>query len=861
MQSGLQGLPPEMSEFVTFDLNGWLDHMVGTDGKARSLGFRSCLFKPRGRDAWLFGAQALAAARDSRTDEPLIDVMDALALAAGYGQCPPEERKTLPSALWPFVADAVRADAVRTARGPVHLSVVIPDGRCLGTPKVRQDTGKTALETLYDEFIEARPSALGRSRIEFIWRSVAALKAAMDQGKLGSKPGAVLVISVSRKISWTVLELCPWPRGSGTEEALHILRRPAMDDCKESESWTARRVKVVREALAAQGAEDLEAIHRWTRYIEILATGMSQERLRGEFHIDSEAIEHRSWPLSEGIWMVAPAASPIRWAKALLPRALEKRIEGFRNGNEGVPLAIVLETPVGVEMTRELEALLRESATGVPIYRTTGMETVQAAESLARALGPDHKVPAWLDRVPGIDLEVRRRQTSAAEKMFDKGWLAVVSGNEAVPAGRRYQTQPDESRRVKLVPGIEYVHLHLRRGGDQEGWDERYYYYSDRGVGHAIRPSDHERIVEPLATVRPLSGEARIEVVEHFPDGRSEALAASRTSMRWSEMREEPPDELKSIPYLYIFPSSLEGWKDLRPLLQQVIEHGAGQIPVGLKDVLYKCTQREWQTRQFPLGSDGRPPHPSDSTQHRDDRRLLERATEALHSELEFSISHQRKSGKPKAVNRLHLPLTWLFTGCPEKTVEILLDAIQKPKEQKGKALLMDNEYSAWSIYSGVGRSVKSEDMLITIFDDLVGIWEHEGGKRQDKFLLAAVTHPMARRVEVRRVLNKSRERFERVKRFLDQQLENLLKGIHDKRPKIQKSLELRYITMGYRGLCQIRYSNPDWFPVDGEDTREISEKLHRASEIGRDFERELIDLSAPYLIGEGVDPTMPDGF
>ena len=66
---------------------------------------------------------------------------------------------------------------------------------------------------------------------------------------------------------------------------------------------------------------------------------------------------------------------------------------------------------------------------------------------------------------------------------------------------------------------------------------------------------------------------------------------------------------------------------------------------------------------------------------------------------------------------------------------------------------------------------------------------------------------------------------------------------------------------MGYRGLCQIRYGNRDWFPVDGKNAKDASNKLHEARNIRGVFERSLVDVTAPYLIGKGVDPTMPGGF
>ena len=844
-----------MSRFVTVDLNGWLDHLVDENGEARTLGFRSCLF--RHGNAWLFGAQALAAARDVKTDQPLVDATDALDWAAGHGTCPIEERGDLPAAVWQLVADATRRSS-----GPAHLALVIPDDRYLGTMKVREDTGRTALEALHETFERSRPRSLARSRVELVWRSVAALKAVVDQGRLGNEPGAILVISVNRRVFWTILDLRPWPWSDQDDGSLCIARSTEMQAREESEAWTARRMETVRSVLAAQGNGNLEEIHRWTRLVEILATGMGPESL-AKFGIDSNAIEHRSWPIPNDGWGVWTDTPSIKLAAGPLPTALTSTIERFRNGRRGVPLAVVVESPVGVEMTAAFEGMVRRLAAGIPIYRATGAETARAAAHLADVLGRDPEAPAWLDEVPGIELEVRKRAKDGSP-VSETEWMTVVPGKEAIPAGETYHTRPNPARRVTLAPGIEHIHLHLRRGRD-EAWDER---YSGLESGNTIRPSDHVRIVEPLARVRPLSGEARIEVVEHLPSGRVEALAGSRASIKWSEMSDKPPHALRSIPELYIFEPSQKAWIDLKRLLNRVVSDDDPSTGVSprLKDALYKCTQIQWKQRIFPLGSDGAPTRTSDPQQHRDSRRLLATSTEVLLSDLEQTI---RCSGRPTVweANRLHLPLTWLFTGCPERTVEILLDAIENPEGSAGCTLHMANEFSAWSIYSGVGRTARSEETLRTIFDTLIGAWENNGGQRQDKFLLAAVTHPMARRVAVRRVLNESRERFERVKRFLGRHLENLLEGIHDPRPRsngrngTDSSLELRYVTMGYRGLCQVRYANRDWFDVDGEYARESSTKLLQARSIGRSFERNLAERTAPYLIGKGVDPSMPGGF
>ncbi|MCY3820137.1 MAG: hypothetical protein OXH52_12365 [Gammaproteobacteria bacterium] len=834
-----------MERFVTLDLNGWLDHLVvGGESdptpEARALGFRSCLF--RLKDTWLFGSQALAAARDVRSEAPLPDAIDALALAAGHGNASDEEREALPRALWQLVKDfAVRSN------DPAHLAVIVPDGRSLGCLGVDK-SGRTRLESLHDRLRQQRPADLSQSRLELIWRSVAALRAAMDRSSehFADKSGSVLVISINRRTFWTVLDLRAWSSGRGQRrpESVHIVRRPVMDDCDPDEAWTRQRLDVVRSALKEELSGDFDALNKWTRSAEMLATGMSPQSL-ARLGVEADALEHWSWPTPGGGWGCCNNRPAIERFPAALPSRLKSRLKQFVDSPD--PLAIVIESPASVEMTSAFERLVRECAVSLPIIRVTGHSTAEAAVRLAYALGRDSDVPAWLDAVPAIELETRNED--GAE------WRPIIARDQAIPAGQTYHTPPDARRKVTLAPGIEHIHLHLRRG-DEGNWNKRYTEY-------AIPPSDHQRFVEPRARVRPLSGEARVEMVEHRPDGAVELLAASRSSVRWSEMNTNRPPALGSIPELYVFRASEQGWQALEPLLQQVASAGVGSVERKLKNTIYKTIRSQWKDQVFPLGSDGLPPAVSDPNVNYQRGKLLTDATSVLQTELEQAVNDVAAL-KPGIANRLHMPLTWLFTGCPERTVRVLSRALLEPHGAGGRTLHVDNDYSAWSIYSGIGRAVRSDDDLRTIFDKLIGNWETAGGQRQDKFLLAAVTHPLARRVSARRVLAESEERFDRVRRFLDRQLRNLLGGYSDRRPDggSNRSLELRYITMGYRGLCQLRYgAYPDWFPADGEEARAVYDQLREASKFGGNFERELVDLTAPYLIGEGEDPTMPGGF
>ena len=835
-----------MSKFLAVDLNGWLDHVVHVSGETASLGFRSCLY--RHDNTWLLGAQALAAARFLRTNAPLIDAADALAWAAGQGTCRSVERTALPAALWQFTG----LHAPRSY-DPPHLALLVPDDPFLGCPKVDRNTGKTNLETLHDAFEQSRPASMNRNRVEFIWRSVAALRAAMDQEQFEPYTGSVLVISINRRTNWTVLKLRPWKNAPYC-----IVRAAARDDCEQGECWVGQRMESVRRLLTSREPDQLDPLCRWTRLVEILATDRDTESL-DDLGIDTHAIDHCTWPAPDGSWEVCSEALSLEFPIPTLPQALASRIERFTKGEEGPPVAIVLENPAATDTPSGFEKAVHKVAGGIPICRIAGAATALAGARLAEELGRDRDAPAWLDEVPGIEIAVRTPLENDGDQTAIE-WMTVVPGSEAVPAGETYHSHCCKTRRVALSPGIEHIHLHLRRG--QPGaWDER---YSGASTGHTILPSDHIRTVEPLARVRPLSGNPRIEIMEHLPSGKSETLGGSGASVKWEEMSDTPPESLRSIPELYVFRSSTTGWTQLKPLLRQLVYIASqnDSVDVKLKDQLYKCLTRQWKGQTFPLGSDGEPPRSGFPNQDRVDRRLLKDANAILVSELK-QLVEDGTTLKARQVNRFHLPLTWCFTGCPESVVEILLKSLRDPTGKVGQTLHMGNDFSAWSIYQGVGRSAKTEDSLRTIFDELLLEWEGGGAEQQDKFLLSSVSHPMARRVAVRHVLNECRRRFERVKKFLVRQLTNLLYGNYDLRPsnKPNPSLELRYVTMGFRGLCQVRYVNLDWFdPKDGE-TIEIHNMLCQASKLGRRFEQNLISKTAPYLLGEGIDPTMPGGF
>ncbi|MCY4541313.1 MAG: hypothetical protein OXB95_02795, partial [Rhodobacteraceae bacterium] len=749
-----------------------------------------------------------------------------------------------------------------------------------GTPTVRPGTGKTSLETLHETFVRARPIKLRGCRFELVWRSVATLKAAMGKDGLGEAAGAVLVINVDQSVCWNVLELRPWPPNGHAGNPLCIVRRPEMQECEEGESWAARRIDGVRKELEKQRVldithgerirdlsdlcrlravdqGDIEAICRWTRLAELLATDMPANSLE-RLGIHPKGPENQCWPTrpanstTSGNWQKIWGCPSAPKVEGFLPHALENSIRMFRDGNDVKPLGIVIENPVGEKMTAGFAELVRQTAGPLHVWSVTCAATALAADTLAGQLGRKRNPPAWLDHVPCIEMRVRDPECDT-----EAIWNQVIKADEAIPAGKIYISELNMERRVSLAPGIEHIHLHLRRGRDGN-WDER---YSGRNTGHTIQPSDHEMVIEPRAKVRPLSGEAQIEFAEHLPNGATRTLEASRTAIKWSEMAGTKPKELSSIPELYIFKASTVGWNELKPLLKRVVDAGEGKTGHTLRDELYMCTKQQWQGNLFPLGSDGRPPRADDRRQHEFDRKLLAEATARLSDDLKrFVNCDSPHQWTDMEVNRLHLPLTWLFTGCPEDVVGVLLKAMVNPEGRIGQRLRINLWPSKWSIYQGVGRAVQDEAALRTLFDLLICRWEQSQGQQLDKCLLAAVSHPMARRVVVRNLLKEDRERFERVRRFFDSHLEVLFENAQGN--QTISRLDLRYIAMGYRGLCQIRYSNPDWFPVDNCHAEMTHDRLCRVSEkVTGAFVRDLVAKTAPYIIGKGKNPAVPGGF
>ena len=827
-----------MTKFITVDINGWFDSVVDIDGNVKSLGFRSCLFKHKdgNHSKWLFGAQALASARYYRKDCSLIDACDALNATSGQLRNSDIEF-SLPRALWQLVEDATR----RT-RTTVNLGLIIPDSKFLGTPEVKEATGKTPLEQLYEAFEHARPPNLASSRIEFIWRSVAALQAVIDQGNLHDFPDRVLVISVIRNTYWTMLEFRPW-RGKKL-----IDRKPVMDNSSKEEALTHLRTETVKGALNQTEEHDIQNLSQWTRLLEILASGLSQKSL-AKLGIDSNVLEHRCWPTFDSNWARTNSIPSLVWPEFPLPDSLRDEILRIKNESVNGKIPIVIESPTGFQMTHELEKSIKCISGKTNFNYVPNSGVLLAADHLVKILGKDSSQPAWLDHVPSVEIEIRGRENN---KSNDTEWKTIVSEDTVIPAGEMYHSMQNRERRITLAPGTEFIHLHLRRGFEGK-WDDRY-------TAHPIQPSDHNRVVEPLVRVRPLSGEARIEIVEHRLDETLAAVAAERPSIKWSDMTTNRPPALKSIPELYIFKASEEGWKNLKELLKKVVESTEFKERNSLRYKLDKSLKMQWKEKVFPLGSDGQPPRPLNAKGFQEEQELLARASNILLADLQDFINSKTtlKSGR----NRLHMALTWLFTGCPCQTVNYLLDAVVNPNGNAGTRLQIGEKFSAWAIYSGIGRAAQNEDTFRTIYDTLIMRWEDNGGESQDKYLLAAVTHPMARRVGVRTVLNESKERFDRVKGFLSKQLVNILEGTSDRRPKVrQPSLELRYVTMGFRGLCQIRYENPNWFAEDDEETRRIYETLMIAKKFGTNFEKDLVEKTAPYLIGKGEDPTMPEGY
>ena len=687
----------DKSNFITFDLNGWFDHVFCPEDKlAHPLGFRSCLYSYDNK--WLLGAKALSTARQLDKTDRLIDVCDAIE----YTSLPSdnENSKALPKSLWQIVKDVPEI-----GQSEVNLALIVPDGEFFG--RLPEPGKKANLEYFYERLVNERPRDLRRSKLEIIWRSVAVLKAAQKKYHEKKHPfnqhGNVLVVSINRKVYWARLKLRDWitKQEKASDGKVFIERKLNRSfNCKEGESWFQNRLEDVKKAVSERNSCEISSIEDQTRFLEIHASGITEE-LQKKYRLDHRDLEHQTLITQDNKWGAISTPESIHWSNYQLPIKLINEIEEF--SKDPSSLGIVIENPIGRKSTTGFEMLLRGVSGKLDVFGIYAHETVKAAHTLAQELGRDPKSPAWLDEVPAIEIKVRNSTRGEQNDSQGFDWVPIIPKGEAVPAGEFYSTKPEDQPPISLAPGIEHVHLHFKRWQDER--------YSGKDTGHYIKPSDHKRIVKPLARVRPLSGEARVEILEQLRDGKTQALAPT---MKWSKMLSDRPEAMRSIPELYIFQANLDGWEELTPLLEKVIDYKDKEFDdpdtSELRQKIYKKTQEHWGSSTFPLGSDGQPPIFKDKNENEKAKNLIKDSTEILVDWLESYLNGRRVIAKDVVINRLHLPLTWLFTGCPDKIPSILLEAIKNPDGDYGAKLRMDKQFSAWSVYHGFGRTVNSSE-------------------------------------------------------------------------------------------------------------------------------------------------------
>ena len=848
---------PGATVVLAVDINGWSDHawipvrgerrnaQVGYVG--RELGARSILARRTPQDPWLLGAQALNMVRIAAWEEREVEKIDAIEAMAQTAQGPNEASKdALGKALWQMV-DSTAREVERT----VHLALVIPDGRLLG-----RDHRRT--ERLYEQIVAARPSRLSDSTVRLVWRSVAAVEAArVRRGRSPADGERYLVVNVNRRTFWTEIVWGPVCTRCGQRQTPHgaphgcppeAVRRgwqraPVMDDCNDDEAWSATRVEETRATVRGVLSEG-----KWreqSRAIEMIAGGAAVETIN---------LMHKTWA-DDGVWHGPVEVREPRRATATLPKRFAERIERMRA--DGLKeTTIVIETPGGIAHTAQFAAAVRK-ATGRGHENVTGVDVAKAAASLAARQMTEGQV-AWFDNVPRISVRLARREKPGddGETVVKESMEDLIPPNTWTAAGDEYRTPEVLGVQVQIAPGVEHVNLQMTREdpgtpGEAPCQEQR---YSGGHTGHTLAPTDSQRRVRIQAITEPLAGESRIRIMEQHKGG-GESPIRGRETVRWSDMSPDPGPSSSSIPELFVFERNDGGWNATEDTLREVAQdwRAKGALSPGVLTRLYDLLKVDGV---LPLDSAGEPP--GEGKVYEERRRVLSEAGDALEENFKERV-REKGQARIRTANRWHMGATWLFTGCPSGVVDILMEAIREPGGTVATRLNLSNEFGRWPIYSGLGRAANTRAQMEMLARETLDQWEKARWPVPDICRLATISHPAARRAEMREIWIEDQDLFERTWEFLEQQLIGWKSTGWPRTMPGTPTLALRYIMMGYRGLCQIRYRRPDWLPTDHPRMYEAAEKMEAAQgRVKQKFVVELCERSIPFLYGEGEDPTIP---
>ncbi len=169
-------------------------------------------------------------------------------------------------------------------------------------------------------------------------------------------------------------------------------------------------------------------------------------------------------------------------------------------------------------------------------------------------------------------------------------------------------------------------------------------------------------------------------------------------------------------------------------------------------------------------------------------------------------LAGQRRVKRGASLNQVHTVPTWMFTNAPDSLALRLTSRLARTSDE-GHAVAdrlgLDDPFSAWAAYSGIGRSTNTVSALATVWETLLGCW---GGTTPDKFLLAAISHPMGRRIETTDLLAARPALRSQVTHLTTTALDGLSAGRSDRRPggKGQWALELRCTVFIVRGLLRV---------------------------------------------------------
>lgn len=642
-------------------------------------------------------------------------------------------------------------------------------------------------------------NALGGTRVDLVWDSVAVAKAALKHDS-ELREGAEIAVITSYGKRIRVYRL-----GVREEDGRRVPER-FRDEGRSGQSlayggtetgtawaegWDIWTEGWDASLEAMRGSNDLKirAVVRQTRLCEEWA----QEK-HGKALVRIREGNRARWTMVDRPWV--PKMQPLEQRKIAM-------------GDEWSQ--VVIWTPMGRKATEALASCVR-----MPTDRITLADASWAAEGAALAAYDINrgKVP-WYDRLD--------RMTIKVERDGEEEDLLLVDETESVPAGTAYRTSKEQaqviSKNVHMTEGMNSITLNLTKGQDDRKWCQKV------EVPLARKPRGRAH-VELRARQLPGQGSAVIEL-------RSKQYEPWRDAPQIVRFSRNAPDRDAVKPALILYEPAEKAWESgPEELLRAARMAGGEGLGEGQLRKITNWLRSSLGTpplnKEHAVGTNGQLPGTATSKA----RDALDTVLEWTENELLEAVRNGTgQMAKQGALNALHLIHTWCFERASPHVLEVLIQATEGVGRSR-QGLQWDKSGAQRAIWQGLGRSAASRETIERVLDGALRTASREEVDTMKCDALAAASHLLARRHIAGLLVLEDGQRAKKAAAIACEKIRHMSKEIRHSRTDeftMQQGLQLRYAVLLAGGLARVKDMNSEYLQPGTEAAGTLANALDNA--------------------------------